>query len=103
MILPEVRVFFFVKKGLIPCVARLGTRGLGCKWHLAFLRKVAIPHIERPLRPVNGLGSTSGLNTSDKRDFARGQSFFVKKGLISVTKHAIFEPKKFPGFVLTVR
>ena len=42
-----------------------------------------IPHIERPLRPVNGLGSTSGLNTSDTRDFARGLWFFVKKGLIS--------------------
>ena len=39
-----------VESESIPCVARLGTRGLGCEWHLAFLRKVVIPHIERALK-----------------------------------------------------
>ena len=62
-----------VESESLPWVARLSTRGLGCEYHLALLRKVLIPNIERPLRAVNGLGSTSGLNTSDKRVFA--QSF----------------------------
>ena len=61
-----------------------------------------ILHIERALRPVNGLGLTSGLNTSDTRDLARGLRFFVKKGLISGAEPATFEPKKFHGFVLTM-
>ena len=56
-----------------------------------------IPHIERALRPVNGLGLTSGLNTSDTRDLARGLRFFVKKGLISGAEPAIFNLKNSLG------